>query len=573
MSCSPSSRVFVFYLFLVSVGILWPMMFGVIGSDHGDTYKHVWSFWHTDQTLFHGWPWTNRLSTPHGGFLLDVMFAPSLLFLPCTWIFGPIATSQIFILISLWCVGWSVFTLARFWKISNDGAFAAGVLAQTSPYLLGYPLASGVYERISIWIFPFLWLMLLRYRAERHWKWVFYGCLSLLFMAFSCQTYVVYAMMMLGLGWMFFRDRATLLYTCAMTVVVLAAFLYIRQITQSSWTLAPQPMRFSIFPTGPLIEEATTLSSLFSPFFSRAQQGVQSGDWLLRLCYIGWLPMGICLWAYKEIPKQLLLIAFVFLILSLGSTIVGPIPNPFYWILAHTLPIYGSIPDVFQQIAVVMPFLSLGIVFALQKYRVTMRWMVVGLILLERMFALPHSAVWQSAPLSVPSVYEKVENGAIIDIPRQLHGEQLVSAKPFLYQQSHHQALAISVYMGVTGWDAYAPIALGSSTDWEASFSCMRKGGLRWVMIHTNWYPTKTEGMNVIDQISLSATASDGVRYLYDLSTLSIQPLEDVYLPPRNTGIPEVPPSKSDIPLDMNIFSMVQRKCPIDSAAQHHQVP
>mgnify|MGYP001257199954 CR=1 FL=1 len=573
MTFFSSSRVFLFYFTLVSLGILWPSGNGVVGAEYGDTYKHVWSFWHTDQILFQSWPWTNKISTPHGGFLLDVMLAPSILFLPVTWIFGPIVSGQLFVFLSIFFVGWSVFSLSKYMQLNSKNAFVAGILAQSSPYLLGYPLASGVYERLSIWIFPFLWLMFLRYRDEQNLRWMLYGGLSLLFMAFSCQNYAVYAMVMLGLGWFFFRDRSSSIYIIVMTAILLLTFVYVRQITQSSWTLAPQPMRFSLLPTGPLVEEAATLSSLFSPLYTRIQNGIHSGDWLLRLCYVGLLPIAVCVWKRKELPKMVSFMALFFLVLSLGSTIAGFVPNLLYWLLTHLLPVYGSIPDVFQQVAVVMPFLSIAIMFALQKERPHVRYIFVFLIFLERMIALPHHVVWQSAPTDIPSIYEQVQDGAIIDIPRQLHDQQLVSAQPFLYQMKHDQPLAISVYMGVTGWDAYAPIAFGKSTNWSQAFSCMRKGGIRWVMIHTDWFPSMKEGKKVIDQISLSATSNDGKRYLYDLSNLAVAPMEDVYLPPRNTALPDFLPPKEEIPLDVDLFSMVQGKCPIDSAAQHHPKP
>ena len=573
MSFFSSSRVFGFYFALVALIFLWPTWNGVVGAEYGDTYKHIWSFWHTDQVLFHGWPWTNKLSTPHGGFLLDVMLAPSIILLPVTWIFGPIVSSQVFIFISIWFIGWSVFSLSRYMELDPKSACIAGILAQSSPYLLGYPLASGVYERISIWIFPLLWLMLLRFREGRNYQWILYGGISLLFMAFSCQNYAVYAMLMLAVGWIFYRDRASTIYIMTMSCLLLLAFVYVRQITQSSWTLAPQPMRFSLLPTGPLVEESATLSSLFSPFFTREQSGTDSGDWLLRICYVGVVPMCICLWKRKEIPKTLSVIAFLFLVLSLGTMITGSIPNVLYWSFAYMLPVYGSIPDVFQQVAVTMPFLSIVIMFALQKESALIRYSLVGLIFLERMIALPHHVVWQSAPVHVPAIYEHVQEGAIVDIPRQLRGQQLVSAQPFLYQMQHDQPLAISVYMGVTGWDAYKPIAMGESTNWSKAFICMRKGGLRWAMIHTDWFPSIEEGEKVIEQISLPIAATDGKRYLYDLSKLTIEPMKDVYLPPRNTSLPDRPPPKEDVPLDVDLFSMVQSKCPIDSAAQHHPKP
>lgn len=573
MTLISSSRVFLFCFILVSFCLTWPIGNFVVGAEYGDTYKHIWSFWHTDQILFHGWPWTNKISTPHGGFLLDVMLAPSILLLPLTWIFGPIVSSQIFVFLSVTFVGWSVFSLSRHMNLNPNSAFVAGVLAQSSPYLLGYPLASGVYERLSIWIFPFLWLMLLRYREDQKNRWLLYGALSLLFMAFSCQNYAVYGMMMLGVGWCFFRDRTSLVFITVTSALLILVFVYVRQITQSPWTLAPQPMRFSLLPTGPLVEEAATLSSLFSPLFTRAQDGIDSGDWLLRLCHVGLVPIGTCIWKYNELPKPISFLVFLFLVLSLGSVIAYSIPNVPYWIFAHILPVYGSIPDVFQQVAVATPFLSIVIMFALQKEIPWIRYTILTLIVAERLIALPHHVVWQSAPTHIPSIYKHVQEGAIIDIPRQLRGQQLVSAQPFLYQMQHGQPLAISVYMGVTGWDAYAPIALGHSADWSQAFACMRKGGLRWAMIHTDWYPSVEDGQKEIEQISISPVATDGKRYLYDLSQLSIQPIEDVYLPPRNTSLPDQSPAKEEIPLDVNLFSMVQSKCPIDSAAQHHPEP
>ena len=73
--------------------------------------------------------------------------------------------------------------------------------------------------------------------------------------------------------------------------------------------------------------------------------------------------------------------------------------------------------------------------------------------------------------------------------------------------------------MGVTGWDAYAPIAIGKSASWAQAFSCMRKGGLRWVMIHKDWFASIEEANKVVDQIKMSPLQTDGTRYLYDLSS------------------------------------------------------
>ena len=158
-----------------------------------------------------------------------------------------------------------------------------------------------------------------------------------------------------------------------------------------------------------------------------------------------------------------------------------------------------------------------------------------------------------------------------MELPRQYKGKQLVSAAPFWYQSLHKQKTAFSVYMGVTGWDAYAPIATGKSSNWMNSIACMRKGGVRWLMIHKEWFAERARGEQIEASIKLKPVANDGERILYDLSQLSISPQKDVYLPPRNTSLPKEKPK--EVVLDVDIFAMQQFKCPIDSAAQHHLEP
>ena len=90
-------------------------------------------------------------------------------------------------------------------------------------------------------------------------------------------------------------------------------------------------------------------------------------------------------------------------------------------------------------------------------------------------------------------------------------------------------------------------------------------------MVHKDWFPDSTQGQKVQSSIVLKPIEDDGKRVLYDLSSLKIQPIQNVYLPPRNTGLPEKRPEKEL--LNVDIFSMQQFKCPIDSAARHHQGP
>ena len=93
------------------------------------------------------------------------------------------------------------------------------------------------------------------------------------------------------------------------------------------------------------------------------------------------------------------------------------------------------------------------------------------------------------------------------------------------------------------------------------------------MMIHADWYSSTEIALQEVAKIPIQPTFNDDERYLYDLSQLSTVPLADVFLPPRNTQVQPDDMMREEVPLDRDMFSMVQKKCPIDSAARHHQEP
>ena len=92
------------------------------------------------------------LNAPSGGILWDVMFVPSLLLSQSLQFFLPMFP-LCFISISLTLSIRFHFQLFHRYT-SLVSASICSVLATFTPYLLGYPLSSGVYERLSIWFFP-----------------------------------------------------------------------------------------------------------------------------------------------------------------------------------------------------------------------------------------------------------------------------------------------------------------------------------------------------------------------------------------------------------------------------------
>ena len=164
-----NSSVIIGSFFISSVLLLQPIWKApsrlIMGNEQGDVYKHLWSFWHTLSEI-QTWPWTTKLNTPHGGFLLDVMFAPALVLSPVSSLMGPVWAANIFVCLSFFLIGWTLYLLCLQKGFSKGEAFCAGLLCQSFPYLLGYPLASGVYERLSIWVFPLLLFLLGKYHRK-----------------------------------------------------------------------------------------------------------------------------------------------------------------------------------------------------------------------------------------------------------------------------------------------------------------------------------------------------------------------------------------------------------------------
>ena len=109
-----------------------------------------------------------------------------------------------------------------------------------SPHLLGYPLVSRVYERLSLWFVPLIVCSILWFEQSRIRSVVWLG-LGFLLLSTSCAAYAYYAGVILILlecsKWRAWRERWTLWSVLSIPLVV--AF-YSGYLSQSEWSLAPQ---------------------------------------------------------------------------------------------------------------------------------------------------------------------------------------------------------------------------------------------------------------------------------------------------------------------------------------------
>ena len=163
----------------------------------GDHSKHLWSFWHTYTVFFEGsWPWTRFLNAPTGGVLWDIMLGPSIVLIPVTGFLGPVAACHIWIVLSRFLTMWLQYKAAILMGAGWAPACCSAIVLAFTPYVLGYPLVSGVYERLSIWFFP---LIICSVYGFKNWAQALYLGFGFLFLSISCAAYAYYGGMILFL--------------------------------------------------------------------------------------------------------------------------------------------------------------------------------------------------------------------------------------------------------------------------------------------------------------------------------------------------------------------------------------
>ena len=410
----PRARV----LFLLGLGASLPLA-GVLphlssvlpGSELGDVYKHAWSYSHL---LAEGgnWPHSTWLNAPAGGVLLDVMLGPALLMAPVGLLAGPVVAANLWVWLSFFAIGACTAALAYALFDSKEGGLLAGLLAQQAPYLAGYPLFSGVHERLAAWFFPLLLLCAWRLREGAGRKWGVLALASAVLVTFSCAVYALWGGLMLVLCLPLLKGesgggtRRLLPWGLGYSAVLGLGYAVARGVTYHPQTLSPQPGRLDLG-LGVRVQEqdVASLGELLNPFTVAAQQPVDSGDQLLEICYLSWVLIGVALLGLRSLRgsrtlKVLLGTGGLFALLSMGAVAdfgLFQVPNLPYLLLAWLVPMYGRIPVPFQQLAVVTPLLALGAAAWVSTLVPARRMWAVGgvfvLCLVERTLVLPVGVV------------------------------------------------------------------------------------------------------------------------------------------------------------------------------------
>ena len=505
------------------------------GRQAGDVYKHAWPFWHTLVQLGQGtWPRTAYLNAPDGGTLLDVMLLPSLIMAPVSWLVGAVVAANLWVLLSLLAVGWATYALCKDLTGSTTGSLCAGLVAQTSPFLLGYALTSGVHERLALWIFPLLLLGVMRLAAGASAWWILVLILGTAISAAGCPTYGLFSGMLLAviLPLALLKRRGTgrrslgLLLgagagvSAALAGVYLLAAWFIQQPDYlASISTERVAVTWGVSPVSVHQPRAVaTLSAMLNPLAVHATQPQRLDEELFKLVYIGLVPLlamaaGLAVlwrrraWATLGVSG----LAGVAVILSLGPEVElagGAVLNPLFYLASYLIPLLGALPPVWELAGVAVIFMLpavAALIGSLANPR--QRFAAAALLLLaslaERALVLPVPLILDPAPARPSAIYEKLPGnryeklpgnggagaaGALADIPALFADSQVVRGAMFMNQTGHGLPIPAAMNMGIGRLDDYAPVARGRSPDWRRAAACMRRNGVRWVAVHRSWF-------------------------------------------------------------------------------------
>lgn len=519
------------------------------GVPLGDIHKHAWSFWHTPANLaLGGWPETPLLAAPAGGVILDAMLIPSLLLWPIQATLGPVVAINAWIALSLFACGAATCALAREFSRSTTGAVCAGLAVQSCAFLLGYPLSSGVTERLAIWVFPLTLLALVRVRRVGGRRWPLVAALAAAFASLSSPAYGVFLAVLVllalpllvapGEGRGVVRMGLRLLPTLmALAAVFGIALLVVRWffVHPDSILHAPVGGRLGLIPGPPsdILRVASPALLLWPPAASR-QEPILRGDVLYNLYYLGWVPLfaavaGVVIAVRRRgFPAAYVIaLGLAFALLATGPTIGGALPNLPYLALCHLVPGYAGIPYPWQQVALFESLAPVGLAMAVgavpgRALRLGLAGLLLMAVVGERALVLPVPLFVWTTDARLTTVYDAVdEPGPLMDLPSR-HGA-LYPGQAFLAQTHHGQPITASIDHGKGPWDFYPPAREGTSRYWPAAFACLNDGGIRWVAIHRDRMEDPGEAERCLAELSrvgLSPVADDGTVVLFDLASM-----------------------------------------------------
>ena len=538
----------------------------VPGHPLADGAKHIWSYWHAPATLA-SWPWTDALNGPSGGLLLDPMALPAWLLAPLTALGGPALSANVWVWGMLFAAGLGVARLARALGATTGGATLAAALAVMGQPLLAYPVASGVHERLSVALLPWLVASMLRRARTGEGGWVPAVLLAPLALHSGVWAWVGTLLMVAGLGLRREVSVARYLRPWALGLVLLAgAFALSRGWSADPLSLAPQPGRHGLLGPGGAVVRAATPASLWWP---ATPAFLEEGDLLVRGEHLGLVATGLVVWGLAQWRDRRTvwwgLVLGLLLAWALGPWPLGRL-NPIYALSVWVVPLLGAWPEP-GQLTMPLALLLTAVVGAAWSGVSSKpgRGVLLALLVLERALALPPLA--QVTDTRTDPIFDQLDApGVVVTIPRDLPHRRLTPGVPFIAQLRHQQPIAASVFPGVSRWDDWAPVKSAQATDWLAVVRCMQRGGLRYVALRADVLGDEAAS---IGGAMVAAGAREVGRseswVLVDLGAsaqepVAVPPFQPLGAAPAPTGwLPPAP-----LPVGVHTVERTTDTCPVD---------
>jgi len=158
-------------MFALALFVLFPVVLDpaglLVGDPEIDVWNHAWGYFYVAEQLSEGSLLQTQLAGgPEGGVLWFIDTPGALAALPLTWLFGPAVAYNAVLVVRVALAGLAAWFLSRELGASDRGALVAGAAYATTPFLL-CELANGISEVCATqWVCFTLWAAA---RATRTW--------------------------------------------------------------------------------------------------------------------------------------------------------------------------------------------------------------------------------------------------------------------------------------------------------------------------------------------------------------------------------------------------------------------
>lgn len=488
---------FGFYL-VVAVAVTFPVILHltsrVVGDNESDVWKHLWGYWWVRGSLLRHFLYplaSTDINAPFGGSLFCIDPLNALVAVPLQAVMPLPAAFNVIVLVQLALGAFGAYCLVAYLTESRAAALPAGLIYGFSPYVMAYPVASGVTETLNLAWVPLSLLYFLRTAREGGLRNILRLAIFVFLTIFGSFYYAAFLMLLfalLALGALLvgsfamarapnregLREAARVVGRCVAGLAI-AGLMGIFPVYAFFYTISRPD---SIIP--PYVRERENLSGEYMALITQNYASLASYvlvgkenltstftvDRLSRSTYLGylvifWFLMGLTVRGWSRCAA---LLALFFLLLSLGPYMVitqsirlrDPV-SPIYVLLYSVLPLFSKIAIPYRLALMVCLFGGITAAFGMRRVLAPQpAWMqnLLGLaialqILIEYAVASPAPYPAPLAPAAIPAFYREVAAEkapfSILELPPTRWNTELCPGEYFLYQTVHQRPIPYTI--------------------------------------------------------------------------------------------------------------------------------